>query len=931
MPAFQLFFPAARLRTAHLIIFILVGLSCLCRQVKADERNDASRLLLRRREGILNTPKAETKESDRTWGGQDYTTPAEATSSVVTSTSKARQGVRSAKVTNGLDEIRIWGETDTRQDEDGDLVDTTVNADESALDPTNLDEGIVEKECSQSVSSLSNKTVSLEFPGNWSWLMSEVTTADQDTSWTSAAETVFVKTYNSLSFSRCDFPYFRRVLSGILVLPEEGAIKDEEGAETINSNVPLFPQYNETTNTTTLTVIVEAECRSCNESFSLFDITTSATDTIDSGADLTPSASITIARQENINNGDDESDSQLVAVCRCTESVPEGDYRAPTLKEFQDAFHEQALAFLPEEPPAADDILVEEVPCSSNVTNFTSFVYVDVLVEGSEPLSALEKATLEASFANTYNQLAFLSCDSFFRSVLEVNFQLGSDTDDENIITDVKNEARRWERYLQQEGQDGALDLSQTLMSDMNQTLYDKTNATDSNSTGAGVNATVTSTKGGSVFAITGQCRGCQVTASGSFSLFDDVFRRVLTEEKVRATSKTGLFHFMKRNNDANNHVLGRWLEENVTQCVCPQEANFEQLSKDMFVTSYNQKIQELQESGAIESVQGVSDLQEGQEVACSGEVQMFTSTVYADVNLQEIGPERKALLEDLFMTSYNDLAFSSCDGLFRSVVDVSLETEVNVGALRRFLQENAGAFLNYTNSTNTSSWLNTTIANPTIPPLPSRESASIFSITGTCRDCPVTSSGSFSLFDAAFRRRRALKSVKPEKGFSAIRGLLGRVDGSCVCPTGSEPNDEGMSAGDFKQVLNDEIAEQKEAGLLEETVEVVVDNVLEGQVVDCGSNISDFTSEIFSDLAVNITSLTTEEVRVLEEAFLRTYNNLAFDSCDGYFRKYKNCAGLLFFFLSLFSRSAECTCLCLRRYCGRATQYWTAQPDIWA
>ena len=59
-----------------------------------------------------------------------------------------------------------------------------------------------------------------------------------------------------------------------------------------------------------------------------------------------------------------------------------------------------------------------------------------------------------------------------------------------------------------------------------------------------------------------------------------------------------------------------------------------------------------------------------------------------------------------------------------------------------------------------------------------------------------------------------------------------------------------------------------------------------EGQNVECGNTTQKFESLVFSDMRVNLTSLTVSETLQLEQGFKTAYNQLAFQICDGLFRQ---------------------------------------------
>lgn len=226
------------------------------------------------------------------------------------------------------------------------------------------------------------------------------------------------------------------------------------------------------------------------------------------------------------------------------------------------------------------------------------------------------------------------------------------------------------------------------------------------------------------------------------------------------------------------------------------------------------------------------------------------------------------------FKDSYNGLSFGLCDNLFRSVVDVSLDSKPSGSVnFRRHLQSAEtlgigaaanGTFLNGTFLNGTLG--NQTIANSSVPLNETNvDRNTVFTITGQCRGCPITDSGYFNLFDDAFRRRRKLKVSA--SSHSSLQRKLQNDLGLCVCPIGVEPDEEdtGPSAEEFLEIFNTKIEEEQESGSLV-GVNITADSIVEGQFVNCEPVENGFRSEIFSDLQLNLTSITQEEVAVLED-----------------------------------------------------------------
>lgn len=109
-----------------------------------------------------------------------------------------------------------------------------------------------------------------------------------------------------------------------------------------------------------------------------------------------------------------------------------------------------------------------------------------------------------------------------------------------------------------------------------------------------------------------------------------------------------------------------------------------------------------------------VEKVVEGQEVDCAGDIQEFTTTVFADAStdLGELAAEQKALLEQTFKNAYNGLTFAVCDGLFRSVQSVNLQT----AAVGRRLQEETIDNGLYNSTSGNSTFGNLTFSNTSTP-----------------------------------------------------------------------------------------------------------------------------------------------------------------------------------------------------------------------
>ena len=391
---------------------------------------------------------------------------------------------------------------------------------------------------------------------------------------------------------------------------------------------------------------------------------------------------------------------------------------------------------------------------------------------------------------------------------------------------------------------------------------------------------------------------------------------------------------------DTATTTTGSSNNENVTSNRPPvlTEANFLSLLSLNLARQAQELLQEDEDAGEESPVvAGVvaGDLQELQEVPCGTNVRTFTSLVFVDLNLttaannQVVSKAEIRALGQSFLDAYNWLAFENCDPYFRRVVDVVLEIEVSSNNDEEDDEDGDTAVfannvsmptvdipvpLSPDNGTKT-----TTNSSLPVQPKPQRHGArAVLTIEATCQNCHVDmETGSFTLFDYGAptstsveqRRRRHLKSFQdyqrpiyapfgpPEKTFTDTD--------SCICPTNSASElvdligmaagenitlaTPVMSVGDFLGVYNTYLKELNASDDGSTATVESADRLEEAKKVQCGATLQNFTTEVFSDLRVNTTSLTREEVRLLEQAFADTYNRVAYQTCDGLFRTISN------------------------------------------
>ncbi|CAB9500136.1 expressed unknown protein [Seminavis robusta] len=209
---------------------------------------------------------------------------------------------------------------------------------------------------------------------------------------------------------------------------------------------------------------------------------------------------------------------------------------------------------IPEDTSNVDQWI--QVNCSSDIQVFTSFLNVTLLqkwyngttststststnttrskssksIPVQSPLSDqahTHASVLESTLQTIYNALSVQQCDSYFRQVLNVSM-LGTN----QVHTSSTHQVNATRTVVGGPGGFGILSNN----------TRENTQANNNNSSNLPV-----STANSALFQVTGVCRGCRVTPTGSFNLFDDGFRLAL-----------GLFPFLDNNatTNATNHTL---------------------------------------------------------------------------------------------------------------------------------------------------------------------------------------------------------------------------------------------------------------------------------------------------------------------------------------------------------------------------------------
>jgi Fe-S cluster biogenesis protein NfuA len=351
-----------------------------------------------------------------------------------------------------------------------------------------------------------------------------------------AIEVGFKETYNIMNFFICDNVHYRRVLRVRRDLPSTSPrhLQEKEGEDLAQD-----------TRADLLRLVVDVECQQCTSMTTLFS------DSIADGpADLqvslpsSPLLSLLVSR--------DDVDMSAV-VCYCSKAFPSLG-RSPTTDEFQVIFNAKVLDILEIaddfSPNVVEEVVeVKQVECSKDVRQFSSFVSIGLQGDITR-LTENEKVVLEQTFQDVFNGISFSRCDSLFRSIVNVTLVAAPSS------TQLA----------------GRRQLSNNTAFDMNGTSSAQDKFSEA------------------FVQVSGECRGCEVSESGTFGLFDDAFRRTLRQDTP----------FRRRIQSQNSG------------CLCPIDTDPVLPSaptEEEFLTEYNTDVVALSTAGVLVNVKGVSDI----------------------------------------------------------------------------------------------------------------------------------------------------------------------------------------------------------------------------------------------------------------------------------------------------------------------------------
>lgn len=400
-------------------------------------------------------------------------------------------------------------------------------------------------------------------------------------------EVALQATFNEMILLSCDVPFFRMVND--VTFQESRA----NGSDKIQ-----------------MRFTVSGKCVNCNPMLlNLFGF--NAQESPDPAAAISvngyraPSRSLLLSEIERVElfkNGPILITRNIPVSCVCP--LNENDVlnlRAPTTREFSKILQDTINTLRAENKITSVQNVVRvsegqmDGQCTADVATFESMFYADFVGQPGLLRSA-EIALLEEGFASTYNDLIYNSCDSYFRSITDVQL--------------IPGVSRR--RGLQATGVGNANNASDIV------TLQ---------------------SEAPSVYLVTGQCRGCPVTGAGTFSLMNDAFR----VRNLREGGKPFSFLIDAFSNSSQGvpDVVSRPVQRRLQECECAPgafpNAPFAPTAEN-FRMAYNVKIDQYNSAGTVTSVRSVSQLI---EAAPNGKVTVGFSIFYG--TLERIGTPQAA------------------------------------------------------------------------------------------------------------------------------------------------------------------------------------------------------------------------------------------------------------------------------------------------
>ena len=246
-------------------------------------------------------------------------------------------------------------------------------------------------------------------------------------------------------------------------------------------------------------------------------------------------------------------------------------------------------------------------------------------------------------------------------------------------------------------------------------------------------------------FEVGGKCVNCDPTA---LLLFDDASAGTAPDREFLPPARSRLETEIELAVQESQQGIMRMPP--TASCACPlNEDDLLQRSprSSEFSTTLQETLQILNDAGILSNSRQVVNVLEQDpppfDPVCSAESIDFVSTVFVDFDGRPslLQPDEITTLEGGFKESYNDLIFNGCDEYYREITEVRLIPGITRRRDRRhsrYLQQRPGSASNSSDVVDLQS-----------------ELPSVYMAAGKCRSCPRSESGSFNLYDDAFRLRR--------------------------------------------------------------------------------------------------------------------------------------------------------------------------------
>lgn len=290
--------------------------------------------------------------------------------------------------------------------------------------------------------------------------------------------------------------------------------------------------------------------------------------------------------------------------------------------------------------------------------------------------------------------------------------------------------------------------------------------------------------------------------------------------------------------------------------CVCPSG-----ITPEERMPTEAEFYEIFQKAAAGLGLTGSFDLYEVESYECSAENNTLSSEVYIriDGDLSTLDGEDAKLIEESFVTTYNDLNFAFCDfPYFRTIKSVTVDPTNFVMSQPNNRKLQGGS-------------VNLDFSETILlvdPPLDANVLKLLVEME--CKGCSeLTPLFSFDTDGTDVRGAR--------------NSLVQDEPGTCQCPAHPDPLNRAPTTDEFQDAFRLTVLELQDNGRLTEVTSV--EDVLEITTVDCSANETEFTSTVYVNLDTPMGELSNSERSIIEDSFLQSYNALTFSTCDAFFR----------------------------------------------